>query len=402
MPPAFASNGQEQQIQAVLPAPVVVDSPPRRDMEAQVVAQAPSSLPPPMPTVSGLICPLCHEQLEDPVLAVDGHTYCRRCIQDWFQQTQPGSKPKSPATGQPLLSLLLFPNLALSKALASIRNNMQPAWVQAEQDRQALRMELDNKTRELVQAKANANSRDYSKDLNDAELQIAGLTVKLHLSEEETRHSSGLPDAGLPEAFFDHYERWHSAYQRDSLARSRELLHGIYEYKLLPHLDEILQRCPVPVLEIMMDSVLASSVDYSLEDGQGLFELASRLASALENQGLKEVAELRQRWAEDTVYTYPFLFGAETNSCHGSHLKIFVYDVPDNLTSRPLECALGQWGTEVLFHRYLLSSSCRVDDPSDADFFYVPVYGTCLFTKAAWFLAGGSYLAGSHMPGESG
>ena len=33
--------------------------------------------------------------------------------------------------------------------------------------------------------------------------------------------------------------------------------------------QEILQRCPVPVLEIMMDSVLASSVDYSLEDGQG-------------------------------------------------------------------------------------------------------------------------------------
>ncbi|CAJ1348032.1 unnamed protein product [Effrenium voratum] len=196
------------------------------------------------------------------------------------------------------------------------------------------------------------------------------------------RCTGGLPDAGLPEAFFDHYERWHSAYQRDdSLARSREFLHGIYEYKLLPHLEEILQRCPVPVLEIMMDSVLASSVDYSLEDGQGLFELASRLASALENQGLEEVAELRQRWAEDTVYTYPFLFGAETNSCHGSHLKIFVYDVPDNLTSRPLECALGQWGTEVLFHRYLLSSSCRVDDPSDADFFYVPVYGTCLFTK---------------------
>eukprot|EP00438_Fugacium_kawagutii_P009263 Skav235213 [mRNA] locus=scaffold3995:15007:23985:+ [translate_table: standard] len=113
--------------------------------------------------------------------------------EDWFlQQTQAGNKPKSPATGQPLLSLLLFPNLALSalaanlemspvvpstsnfvvpcaacgayeglwetisfqmfsavfrgpmyeiglwadvsrgKALGSIRNNMQPAWVQAE------------------------------------------------------------------------------------------------------------------------------------------------------------------------------------------------------------------------------------------------------------------------------
>ena len=33
--------------------------------------------------------------------------------------------------------------------------------------------------------------------------------------------------------------------------------------------EEHVQRCPLPIIEIMMDSVLASSVDYSLEDGQG-------------------------------------------------------------------------------------------------------------------------------------
>ena len=113
-------------------------------------------------------------------MTVDGHSYCRKCIQDWFQQAA-GGKPKSPATGQPLMSLLLFPNLALGlefaeiihfgrifepllisssrdyvvlwyfsafsstslkiqwsltggKALNSYKSNMQPAWLQAEKD----------------------------------------------------------------------------------------------------------------------------------------------------------------------------------------------------------------------------------------------------------------------------
>lgn len=34
-------------------------------------------------------------------------------------------------------------------------------------------------------------------------------------------------------------------------------------------LKENLDRCPLPVLQIMMDSVLASSVDYSMKDAQG-------------------------------------------------------------------------------------------------------------------------------------
>ena len=180
----------------VLPAPVAVD--PGHELRPREMLaplnQAPDSneLPPPMPNVSGLVCPLCHEMLEDPMMTVDGHTYCRRCIQDWFlQQTQAGNKAKSPATGQPLLSLLLFPNLALSKALASIRTNMQPAWVQAEKERQALKMELDQKTRELVQAKAQSSGKDYSKDLTEAELNVAQLTAKLQIADEETRAGRG-------------------------------------------------------------------------------------------------------------------------------------------------------------------------------------------------------------------
>ena len=60
-----------------------------------------------------------------------------------------------------------------------------------------------------------------------------------------------------------------------------------------------------------------------------------------------------------------------------------MYDVPENLTRHPLDCVLGQWGTEVLFHQYFLSSACRTLDPEKAELFYVPIYGTCLFTKDA-------------------
>lgn len=177
----------------LLPAPVVVVTKlkPAEMLAPLSQASEPSELPPPLPNVSGLVCPLCHEMLEDPVMAVDGHTYCRRCIQDWFQQTEAGSKPKSPVTGQPLLSLLLFPNLALGKALISIRTNMQPAWLQAEKERQALRAELDLKTRELIQAKAQSSGKDYSKDLTEAELNVAQLTAKLQIADEETRAGRG-------------------------------------------------------------------------------------------------------------------------------------------------------------------------------------------------------------------
>lgn len=58
-----------------------------------------------------------------------------------------------------------------------------------------------------------------------------------------------------------------------------------------------------------------------------------------------------------------------------------VYDVPHGLTENQLDCALGQWGTEVLFHHYFLSSTCRTLDPEEADFLLVPVYSTCKFTK---------------------
>ena len=54
----------------------------------------------------------------------------------------------------------------------------------------------------------------------------------------------------------------------------------------------------------------------------GLYELAIRLAK--QHLSEEEAEELREEWNQDTVYTYPLLFGMDQNDYHGSDLKIYV------------------------------------------------------------------------------
>eukprot|EP00928_Gymnodinium_smaydae_P096247 TRINITY_DN8458_c0_g1_i2.p1 TRINITY_DN8458_c0_g1~~TRINITY_DN8458_c0_g1_i2.p1 ORF type:complete len:552 (-),score=116.42 TRINITY_DN8458_c0_g1_i2:27-1682(-) len=186
--------------------------------------------------------------------------------------------------------------------------------------------------------------------------------------------------SGLPREFFTQLDEWQKLYKRDSLTRSREFLYGLYERKVLPQLQENVQVCPAAVLEIMMNSVLASWVDYSPADGEALYHLTRRLANELSPQHTA-VRELVAEWEEDTVRIYPFLFGLRSHDCYNSSIKVYVYEVPENLTHPALECVNGQWGTEVLFHKFFLNGACRTLDPGEADFFYVPVYGTCLWVR---------------------
>lgn len=62
--------------------------------------------------------------------------------------------------------------------------------------------------------------------------------------------------------------------------------------------------------------------------------------------------------------------------------KIFVYarsDYPEiaELTQGSSFCSRGQWGTEVHLHDYFWR--IRVDDPQEADLFFVPGYAICMF-----------------------
>ena len=63
--------------------------------------------------------------------------------------------------------------------------------------------------------------------------------------------------------------------------------------------------------------------------------------------------------------------------------KVFVYDVPKQLTSelakRYGRCERDQYGTEIWFHRNFRDdkNGVRTMNPEEADFFFVPQYGEC-------------------------
>mmetsp|Transcript_68348 Transcript_68348/g.149198 ORF Transcript_68348/g.149198 Transcript_68348/m.149198 type:complete len:642 (+) Transcript_68348:74-1999(+) len=78
---------------------------------------------------------------------------------------------------------------------------------------------------------------------------------------------------------------------------------------------------------------------------------------------------------------FPFFLGLRPNGCHGSKLKVFVYET-GSFSSGSLFCSAGQWGVEVAIHRYFSSSACRTSDPNEADFFLVPDYRACHYHLA--------------------
>ena len=73
-----------------------------------------------------------------------------------------------------------------------------------------------------------------------------------------------------------------------------------------------------------------------------------------------------------------------------SSLKIFIYDLPsrfnidlvrDNKFSlHKFENDGSTCNTQITLHRFLLTSGYRISNPARADFFFVPVYGSCHFT----------------------
>jgi len=76
-----------------------------------------------------------------------------------------------------------------------------------------------------------------------------------------------------------------------------------------------------------------------------------------------------------------------TSSIKLSSLKIYVYNLPARFNYdllKETKLNLGKFdnfdttcNTQVTLHKFLLTSNYRVHSPAKADFFYVPVYGSC-------------------------
>jgi hypothetical protein len=66
-------------------------------------------------------CPITYEQMSDPVIAMDGHSYERSALERWFDESARSGRNIdigviSPMTGEPM-GLMLIPNYALKKAI---------------------------------------------------------------------------------------------------------------------------------------------------------------------------------------------------------------------------------------------------------------------------------------------
>ena len=64
--------------------------------------------------------------------------------------------------------------------------------------------------------------------------------------------------------------------------------------------------------------------------------------------------------------------------------RVYVYTESDcplivELTQGASFCAKGQWGSEVHIHDFFIGSEYRTFDPNEADWFFVPGYGICMF-----------------------
>ncbi len=74
---------------------------------------------------------------------------------------------------------------------------------------------------------------------------------------------------------------------------------------------------------------------------------------------------------------------SSSSTLHCLGQKFFTYPLHEIFQSSlsVLKCAYSQWGTEILFHRYLqtleANGGCRTEDPDEADWFYLPLYITC-------------------------
>ncbi|XP_043704721.1 probable glucuronoxylan glucuronosyltransferase IRX7 [Telopea speciosissima] len=71
-------------------------------------------------------------------------------------------------------------------------------------------------------------------------------------------------------------------------------------------------------------------------------------------------------------------------------LKVYIYDLPPKYNSDWLaneRCSKHLFAAEVAIHKALLSGDVRTLDPSEADFFFVPVYVSCNFSSQNGFPA---------------
>eukprot|EP00401_Gymnodinium_catenatum_P005633 CAMPEP_0117611876 /NCGR_PEP_ID=MMETSP0784-20121206/82637_1 /TAXON_ID=39447 /ORGANISM="" /LENGTH=533 /DNA_ID=CAMNT_0005415369 /DNA_START=88 /DNA_END=1686 /DNA_ORIENTATION=+ len=176
-------------------------------------------------------------------------------------------------------------------------------------------------------------------------------------------------------------EQWHIREILDSTPRMLERYYTFYNLW-----DDMRNRrvgelwahdCYFGVVSILLNAVPAIEFEDGLLMAREVFKQAIAMLQSVNDTE-------RVNWTiprEPLESMYPFYLGMRKNSCHSSRLKVYVYDT-GRYSVGSVFCSAGQWGVEVMLHRYFAESSCRTEDPAEADFFLVPDYRACHFHLA--------------------
>ena len=93
-----------------------------RDDAAEAEARAKRASDAASDAAKTLLCPITQTAMSDPVVALDGHTYERRAIEQWFAR----GRLTSPVTNLRLPSVALVPNHALKSAADALHEATEP------------------------------------------------------------------------------------------------------------------------------------------------------------------------------------------------------------------------------------------------------------------------------------
>ena len=93
-----------------------------RDDAAEAEARAKRASDAATDAAKTLLCPITQTAMSDPVVALDGHTYERRAIEQWFAR----GRLTSPVTNLRLPSVALVPNHALKSAADALHEATEP------------------------------------------------------------------------------------------------------------------------------------------------------------------------------------------------------------------------------------------------------------------------------------
>ena len=72
---------------------------------------------------------------------------------------------------------------------------------------------------------------------------------------------------------------------------------------------------------------------------------------------------------------------------HGRIIYTYIYNILYIITYQNIWLSPGSFHQspqrfpKVFVHQFLLHSSCRTENPAEADFFFVPIYAACVMTK---------------------